>query len=73
MQLCTDIRTGKLGRREALKTSIAGQSVGALARFYKIATNEVLVVHDEFDLPFGSAKLTNRPAARITAPAAGHR
>ncbi|SNS20512.1 peptidyl-tRNA hydrolase, PTH1 family [Noviherbaspirillum humi] len=35
----------------------SGQSVGALARFYKIAPDEVLVVHDELDLPPGSAKL----------------
>lgn len=35
----------------------SGQSVGALARFYKIAADEVLVVHDELDLPPGAAKL----------------
>ena len=35
----------------------SGQSVGALANFYKIAADEVLVVHDELDLPPGSAKL----------------
>ncbi|HEY1146978.1 MAG TPA: aminoacyl-tRNA hydrolase [Pseudoduganella sp.] len=35
----------------------SGQSVGAIARFYKIQPDEVLVVHDELDLPPGSAKL----------------
>jgi peptidyl-tRNA hydrolase, PTH1 family len=35
----------------------SGQSVGAIARFYKILPEEVLVVHDELDLPPGSAKL----------------
>ena len=35
----------------------SGQSVGALARFYKINPDEVLVVHDELDLPPGAAKL----------------
>jgi peptidyl-tRNA hydrolase, PTH1 family len=35
----------------------SGQSVGALARFYKIAPEEVLVVHDELDLPPGAAKI----------------
>ena len=35
----------------------SGQSVGALARFYKIAADEVLVVHDELDLAPGVAKL----------------
>lgn len=35
----------------------SGQSVGALTRFYKIAPEEVLVVHDELDLAPGVAKL----------------
>lgn len=35
----------------------SGQSVGAIARFFKIAPDEVLVVHDELDLPPGSAKI----------------
>ncbi|MYN02798.1 aminoacyl-tRNA hydrolase [Pseudoduganella sp. DS3] len=35
----------------------SGQSVGAIARFYKINPDEVLVVHDELDLLPGTAKL----------------
>jgi PTH1 family peptidyl-tRNA hydrolase len=35
----------------------SGQSVGALARFYKIKPEEVLVVHDELDIAPGVAKL----------------
>lgn len=35
----------------------SGQSVGALAGFYKIAPAEILVVHDELDLAPGVAKL----------------
>jgi PTH1 family peptidyl-tRNA hydrolase len=35
----------------------SGQSVGALARFYKIAPEEILVAHDELDLPPGVAKI----------------
>jgi len=35
----------------------SGQSVGALARFYKIAPEEVLAVHDELDLAPGIARL----------------
>jgi peptidyl-tRNA hydrolase, PTH1 family len=35
----------------------SGQSVGALVRFYKITPEEVLVVHDELDLPPGAAKI----------------
>jgi PTH1 family peptidyl-tRNA hydrolase len=37
--------------------NLSGKSVGSLARFYKIAPEEVLVVHDELDLPPGEAKL----------------
>ena len=35
----------------------SGQSVAALARFFKIAPAEVLVAHDELDLPAGECKL----------------
>lgn len=35
----------------------SGQSIHALAHFYKIQPNEILVAHDELDLPPGVAKL----------------
>lgn len=35
----------------------SGQSVGAICRFYKIAPDQVLVVHDELDMLPGVAKL----------------
>jgi PTH1 family peptidyl-tRNA hydrolase len=35
----------------------SGQSVGAVARFYRILPAEILVVHDELDLAPGIAKL----------------
>ncbi len=35
----------------------SGQSVGALARFYKIAADDILVAHDELDLAPGIAKI----------------
>ena len=37
--------------------NLSGKSVAALARFYKIAPQEILVAHDELDLPAGEAKL----------------
>jgi peptidyl-tRNA hydrolase, PTH1 family len=37
--------------------NLSGQAVGAITRFFKIASDEVLVVHDELDLPPGSAKI----------------
>lgn len=36
--------------------NLSGQSVVALARFYKILPNQILVVHDELDLPAGAAR-----------------
>lgn len=35
----------------------SGRAVAALARFYKVAPEEILVIHDELDLPPGQAKL----------------
>jgi peptidyl-tRNA hydrolase, PTH1 family len=35
----------------------SGRAVAALASFYKIVSREILVVHDELDLPPGSVKL----------------
>lgn len=35
----------------------SGQGVAALAHFYKIAPEEILVAHDELDLPPGTARL----------------
>jgi len=37
--------------------NLSGQAVAALARFYKIAPSEILVAHDELDLPPGQVKL----------------
>ena len=35
----------------------SGQAVAALAGYYKIAAKEILVAHDELDLPAGGVKL----------------
>ena len=35
----------------------SGKAVAALANYYKILPSEILVAHDELDLPTGSAKL----------------
>jgi peptidyl-tRNA hydrolase, PTH1 family len=37
--------------------NLSGKSVAALARFYKIAPEEILVAHDELDLPPGDMKM----------------
>jgi len=54
---------GRLGAERVLLLkpetymNLSGQSVGAAARFYKIPPADVLVVHDELDLPFGRLQL----------------
>jgi PTH1 family peptidyl-tRNA hydrolase len=58
-----DVARARLGGRELwlLKPTTymnrSGQSVVALALFYKILPTEILVVHDELDLPPGAVKL----------------
>jgi peptidyl-tRNA hydrolase, PTH1 family len=37
--------------------NVSGRAVQSLAQFYKIAAAEMLVVHDELDLPPGAVKL----------------
>jgi PTH1 family peptidyl-tRNA hydrolase len=37
--------------------NLSGQSLGGAARFYKVGVEDVLVVHDELDLPFGRLQL----------------
>jgi len=59
---------GLVGRMEVASESIwclkpatfmnrSGQSVRALSYFYKIPVEQILVVHDELDLPVGVARL----------------
>ena len=37
--------------------NLSGESVGELAHFYKIQPHEILVVHDELELPMGTVSL----------------
>jgi peptidyl-tRNA hydrolase, PTH1 family len=37
--------------------NLSGRSVSALAKFYKIPAEHILVIHDELDLPPGTCKL----------------
>lgn len=36
--------------------NLSGKAVGALAQFYKILPDEILVVHDELDIPCGQIR-----------------
>ena len=37
--------------------NLSGKAVGALATFYRIQPEEILIIHDELDLPVGVAKI----------------
>jgi PTH1 family peptidyl-tRNA hydrolase len=37
--------------------NLSGQAVASLANYYKIAADQVLVIHDELDLPAGAMKM----------------
>lgn len=37
--------------------NLSGKAVGALANFYRIQPEEILVAHDELDLPVGTVKI----------------
>lgn len=37
--------------------NLSGRSVAEAARFYKVAVEDILVVHDELDMPFGRLQL----------------
>lgn len=39
--------------------NLSGDSVAELARFYQIGIGEILVIHDELELPFGTFGLKN--------------
>ena len=37
--------------------NLSGQAVGALMRFYKVPLTNLMVIHDDLDLPFGTVKM----------------
>ncbi len=37
--------------------NLSGQSVGALTRFYKVSVEQLLIVYDDIDLPFGMLRM----------------
>lgn len=58
--LCTNIVVGNeqiwLLKPQTFMNA-SGMAVAALSHFYKISSDQILVVHDELDLPPGTAKL----------------
>lgn len=63
------VGSGRIAGRPVILTkpqtfmNLSGEAVGALARFYKIAPEAVLVVYDELDIPFGALRLREKGGA----------
>jgi PTH1 family peptidyl-tRNA hydrolase len=63
------IGSGKLAGRDVVLAkpqtymNSSGESVGALARYYKIPVTNILAIYDELDLPFGTLRLRERGGA----------
>ena len=51
------IETDKYLLKPSTYMNASGKAVAALANYYKITPAEILVIHDELDLPPGTAKL----------------
>ena len=57
------IAEGKIGGEKILTLkpttymNLSGQSVGEAARFYKIPLENIIVLHDELDLPLGKVRI----------------
>lgn len=41
----------------------SGESVGALIKYYKINTEDLIIIHDDIDLPLGRIKITQDASA----------
>ena len=58
-----DIAEGRLGGQPVTLTrprsymNLSGGPVAALAAFYKLAAQRIVVLHDELDIPFGTVRL----------------
>jgi PTH1 family peptidyl-tRNA hydrolase len=58
-----DVTRGSIAKADCLlikpKTfmNLSGRSLGAAARFFKVPPEDILVIHDELDLPFGRLQL----------------
>ena len=48
--------------------NLSGESAYTVATFFKIKVNEIIVVHDEIELPFGTLSLKFRWRPICTAP-----
>lgn len=66
------LATGSVGTEKIILAkpltfmNLSGESVGELARWYKVSPEDILIIYDELDLPTGKVRM------RATGSAAGH-
>jgi PTH1 family peptidyl-tRNA hydrolase len=66
------VSTGKLGDKQVIAIkpttfmNLSGEAVQAVANFYNIVPNDIVVIHDELDIDFGQIRL------RVGGSSAGH-
>ncbi|HSD55619.1 MAG TPA: aminoacyl-tRNA hydrolase [Candidatus Saccharimonadales bacterium] len=64
--------SGQLGETKVIAIkpttfmNLSGEAVQSVAHFYKVSSDQIVVVHDELDIPFGQIR------TRIGGSAAGH-
>jgi PTH1 family peptidyl-tRNA hydrolase len=66
VQLKAIIGEGRIGERSVILVkpqaymNLSGDSIGPLAKYYKVPLENVLVIYDEIDLPFGTLRLRSK-------------
>jgi PTH1 family peptidyl-tRNA hydrolase len=61
-----ELALGRIAGRRAILAkpqtyvNLSGEAVGAIARFYKVDPNDVLVIYDDLDLPQGTIRMRPR-------------
>lgn len=65
----TETAAGKLGREKVILAkpqtfmNESGRAVAAMLKFYKLSVNDLLVIHDDIDLPLGKLRIAKDSSA----------
>ena len=43
--------------------NLSGEAVGKISKYYKVALEDILIIYDDMDLPFGSLRLREKGSA----------
>jgi peptidyl-tRNA hydrolase, PTH1 family len=65
----SNIATGQIGDEKIILTkpqtymNNSGEAVGAIAKYYKIKSEDIIIIHDDIDLPLGRLKIATGSSA----------